>query len=101
MKPANKIFYSVISAKLLAIGLVIVAAAAQSTLNTQAAPSTDHHLGNEQIVPCTTEHTYQQIQTIVIAAKRLTTKEKLAMDMEHARTMQANAQFNKAIRKTA
>ena len=93
MKPANKIFYSIILVKLIAIGLVIVAAASFGKLNTQ--------LNQDQDIAQTMPVSKQQIQTIVISTKRLSLEEKLMMDMEHARTMQANAQFNKMIRKTA
>jgi hypothetical protein len=100
MTSANKIFYSIVAAKLLAIGLVFIAAISQSKLNTQAINATTQQLNAKQSVTNNTPYSSHQIQTVVISTHRLTMEEKLAMDMDHARTMQANAQFNKAIRKT-
>jgi hypothetical protein len=95
MKTANKIFYSVVLAKLLAIGLVVVAATSQSKLNTQASP-------NDDLAQTTVERANMaQIQTVTISTKRLSVEEKLALDLEQARTLQANTQYNKKIRKLA
>jgi hypothetical protein len=98
MKTANKIFYSVMLTKLLAIGLVIFAATSQSKLNTQI--NLDGGLAADT-TPTLKLASVKQIQTVVISAKRLRPDEKLAIDLNHARTMQANVQFNKKIRKIA
>ena len=51
MKSTNKIFYSIISAKMLAIGLVIITATSQSQVHAQ----TFFPVANEQITERTTE----------------------------------------------
>jgi hypothetical protein len=89
MKTANKIFYSVVLAKLLAIGLVAFAASSQSKLDIQAT------------LPTVATTNAQKIQTVLISTKRLTLEEKLAIDMVQARALQANNQTNKKIRKIA
>jgi hypothetical protein len=99
MTPANKIFYAFISAKLFAIAMVIFAAAAQK------APDPSLARVNHQYSTPPIAHAVQlsntQMQTVVISTKRLTAQQKLIMDMEHTRTMQANTEFNKAMKKTA
>lgn len=95
MKTANKIFYSIVLAKLLAIGLVVFAAVAQSKLNIQMSPNNAVSQTTIELVKS------EQIQTVMISAKRLSAEEKLALDLEQARTLQANAQYNKKIRKLA
>ena len=98
MKTANKIFYSIILAKLLAIGLVIFAATTQGKLNTQI--NRDYNLATAT-TPFIKLASIKQIQTVVISTKRMSREEKLATDLNQARTMQANAQFNNRIRKFA
>ena len=98
MKTANKIFYSVILAKLLAIGLVVFAATSQSKLDTQT--NLDRDIA--QTTSTTIERTNEKnIQTVSISTKRLTLEEKLAFDIIQTRTMQVNVQTNKKIRKIA
>ena len=98
MKTANKIFYSIVFAKLLAFGLVVFAAASQSTLIDQV--NSDNNL--TQTTATTIDHaSAMQIQTVLISTKRLTSEEKLAMDLAQTRTLQANFQHNKKIRKIA
>lgn len=98
MKTANKIFYSVVFAKLLAIGLVVFAATSQSKLNDQV--NSDNNL--TQTTATTIDHaSAMQIQTVLISTNRLTLEEKLAMDLERTRTLHANVQYNKKIRKIA
>ena len=98
MKTANKIFYSVILAKLLAIGLVVFAATSQSKLDTQTILDRDIAQTTSTTIEGASE---KNIQTVSISTKRLTLEEKLAFDMKRARTMQANVQTNKKIRKIA
>ncbi|MES2049201.1 MAG: hypothetical protein V4447_12440 [Pseudomonadota bacterium] len=95
MKTSNKIFYSVVLAKLLAIGLVVVAATSQTKLNTQI--NLDSQFAKTTIEGANVK----PIQTVLISTKRLSLEEKLAMDLSQARTLQANVQFNKKIRKIA
>lgn len=98
MKTANKIFYSVILAKLIAIGLVVFAATSQSKLDTQ----TNRDRDIAQTTSTTIERASEKnIQTVSISTKRLTLEEKLAFDMIQARTMQVDVQTNKKIRKIA
>ena len=98
MKTANKIFYSVILAKLIAICLVVFAATSQSKLDTQT--NLDRNIA--QTTSTTMEPASEKnIQTVSISTKRLTLEEKLAFDMIQARTMQVNVQTNKKIRKIA
>ncbi len=95
MKTANKIFYSVVLAKLLAIGLVVFAATSQSKMNIQVNP-------DNEFTKTTIEQTsVKPIQTVLISTTRLSLEEKLNMDLNQARTLQANVQFNKKIRKIA
>lgn len=104
MAPANKVFYAVISAKLLAIGLVIFAAAAQSVPDASLARVNYHRVNYQYSTPLianAVQHSDPRMQTVVISTKRLTAQQKLIMDMERARTMQANAEFNKAMKKMA
>lgn len=99
MTPENKVFYAVISAKLLAIGLVIFAAAEQSAPDASLARVNYQY--NAPLIANAVQHPDPRMQTVVITKKRLTAQQKLIMDMEHTRTMQANAEFNKAMKKTA
>ena len=96
MKTANKIFYSVVLAKLLAIGLFVFAVTSLSKLNTKT--NLDNNIAQEAMIDPAKA---KPIQTMVMSAKRLSLEEKLAMDLNQARTLQANVQFNKKIRKIA
>lgn len=96
MKTANKIFYSVVSAKLFAIGLVVLAATSQSKLNNQI--NIDDALTATTATATTIElASVEQKQTEVIYTKRLNLKEKVAMDLDQAHAPQANVQLNKKI----
>jgi hypothetical protein len=98
MKTANKIFYSVVFAKLLAIGLVVFAATSQSKFNTQMSSNNDI----SQTTSTTIERANTaQIQTVIISTKRPSVEEKLSMDLAQTRPLQANAPYNKKIRKIA
>ena len=99
MKTANKIFYSVILAKLIAIGLVVFAATSQSKLDTQT--NLDRNIAQTTSTTTIERASEKNIQTVSISTKRLTLEEKLAFDMIQARTMQVNVQTNKKIRKIA
>lgn len=96
MKTANKIFYSVVLAKLFAIGLVVFAATSQTKLNTQI--NSAHELAKTAAIEQTSA---TPIQIVLISTKHLGVKEKLAMDLKPVRTLQANTQFNKKMRKIA
>jgi hypothetical protein len=98
MKTTNKIFYSVVLAKLLAIGLVVFAATSQSKLDTQTNINSDIAQTTSTTIEPTSE---KKIQTVMISTKRLTLEEKLAVDAVQARSLQANVQSNKRIRKIA
>lgn len=98
MKITSKIFYSVILAKLFAIGLVIFAASSQSKVNTQINLSDDLAAA---ITPTLKLASAKQNQALVIARERMGAKETLSIDLNQARTLQENVQFNKKIRKIA
>lgn len=74
MKTANKIFYSVVFAKLLAIGLVVFASTSQSKLNTQI--NLDDNVA--QTTATVIENvSAKQMQTVLISTARLSLEEKL------------------------
>lgn len=98
MKTANKIFYSVVLAKLLAIGLVVFAATSQSKLNTQI--NLDDNVAQTSATVIK-DVSAKQMQTVLISTTRLNSEEKLAMDLNQGHTLQANVQLNKKIRKIA
>ena len=98
MKTANKIFYSVVLAKLLAIGLVVFAATSQSKLNTQM--NLDDNVAQTSATVIK-DVSAKQMQTVLISTTRLNSEEKLAMDLNQGHTLQANVQLNKKIRKIA
>ena len=84
--------------KLLAIGLVIFAAMAQSKLDTQI--NTSDSLATTT-VPTIALANAKQIQTVLMSTQRLNPDEKLAMYLTQAHNQQANVQLNKKLRKIA
>lgn len=98
MKTTNKIFYSVILAKLLAIGLVFFAATSQSKTNAQR--------NLEDHVATTTAANLKlaggkQIQTVINSSKRPHLEDKFTMNFNQTRTFQEHLQFTKKIHKIA
>ena len=59
------------------------------------------HLSTEQKMAYDHQYSGMATQTVTITAKRLSQEEKTGIDKDTARSLQANVQLNKVLRKTA
>ena len=101
MNSTNKVFYSVILTKLLAIGLVAFAATSQAKINPTHHVDSYACLVKQSLALNQAHDANPSMQTVVISAKRLAREAELATDTKQSDILLENAKFNRMLRKTA